>query len=56
MLHRAAIPFVTQPVASCQAPGDALVLHLNFDIFCHLPNFFLTRSGGKMWNELGLRA
>ena len=50
--------FVTQPVASCQASGGAVVLHPKFDIFCHLSIFFLTRSfvrekcldaAGKVW-------
>ena len=36
--------FVTQPAASCQAPGDLLVLHLKIDIFCHLSIFFLTSA------------
>ena len=44
MLHRTAIPLVTQLAASCLAPGDLLVLHLKIDIFCHLSIFFLTSA------------
>ena len=44
MLHRTAIPLVTQLAASCLASGDLLVLHLKIDIFCHLSIFFLTSA------------
>ena len=50
MLHRTAIPLVTQLAASCLASGDAAVLHVKIDIFCHLSKFFLTSAvgmGGK---------
>ena len=44
MLHRTAIPLVTQLAASCLASGDAAVLHVKIDIFCHLSIFFLTSA------------
>ena len=47
MLHRTAIPLVTQLAASCLAPGDAAVLRIKIDIFCHLPKFFLTPAQAK---------
>ena len=47
MLHRTAIPLVTQLAARCLAPGDAAVLHVKIDIFCHLSKFFLTPARGK---------
>ena len=51
MLHRTAIPLVTQFAASCLAPGDAAVLRIKIDIFCHLPKFFLTPAKSRTLPE-----